>query len=258
MAKKRVLVTGGTTFLGLNIATALLSEGADVTLLIREGTEDSLGILAQKVRWYVADVWDTASLRGRARGHDVVVHTVGSMKQAPKQGFTFNRLNGVSARNVGNMCVSDGVERMVFMSTANFWWLRGYVASKREAEQYLTRLKLPLTIIRAPLAYVRGTPRPLFYRLLSLMGMIPPFSWAGMRAISPLPLDVMARGVARVALSDTARGIYYAHHLRQLNTREEWRGTAVTLQAFNDPASLPSAGIDYEDMGGELPFGWKP
>ena len=78
-SRSRVLVTGGGTFLGDYIAAALVAEGADVTLLVRPGAEDRLGGLAERVRWATADVWDAASLRGRARGHQCVVHTVGSL-----------------------------------------------------------------------------------------------------------------------------------------------------------------------------------
>ena len=41
--EKRVLVTGGGTFLGDSIAAALLAEGADVTLLVRPEAEEKLG-----------------------------------------------------------------------------------------------------------------------------------------------------------------------------------------------------------------------
>jgi NAD(P)-dependent dehydrogenase (short-subunit alcohol dehydrogenase family) len=40
---KRVLVTGGGTYLGDNIAAALLAEGAEVTLLVRPGARTSWG-----------------------------------------------------------------------------------------------------------------------------------------------------------------------------------------------------------------------
>ncbi|MFZ2879566.1 MAG: hypothetical protein WA009_08525, partial [Phototrophicaceae bacterium] len=41
--RRRVLVTGGGSFLGDYIAAALVAEGADVTLLVRPGAEDHLG-----------------------------------------------------------------------------------------------------------------------------------------------------------------------------------------------------------------------
>ena len=39
---RHILVTGGGTFVGDNIAAALLAEGAEVTLLVRPGAEDSV------------------------------------------------------------------------------------------------------------------------------------------------------------------------------------------------------------------------
>lgn len=217
MSKKRVLVTGGNTVLGLNIANALLSEGADVTLLVRDGTQDTLGVLAQKVTWHVADVWDAASLRGRGRGHDAVVNTVGSMTQDRAQGLTYHRLNVISARNVANMCVSDGVEHMVLLSTARMWWLSPqYIASKREAEAYVQRLGVPLTVVRAPLVYARGEARPLFYHLLSLLGALPVVNLIGLRNIAPMPLDVLARAVARLALMRHPKARLHAPALRRL------------------------------------------
>src|SRR5690606_30677963 len=102
---RRVLVTGGGTFLGDYIAAALLAEGAEVTLLVRPGAEDKLGPLGQRVRWWSAAVWESSSMKGRARGHTSVIHTVGSMTADPGKGLTYPWLNFVSARNVANMCV---------------------------------------------------------------------------------------------------------------------------------------------------------
>jgi len=173
--EQKVLVTGGGTFLGDNIAAALLAEGVEVTLLVqvtllvRPGTEDKLGPLAQRVRWWTADVWNPASLRGRARGHTSVIHTVGSLTADPATGLTHHWLNFVSARNVANMCVSDGAPHMVLMSSVAAPWVNSqYLRAKREAEEYMTRVGLHSTIIRAPVAYVRGQGRHPFYLLTVL------------------------------------------------------------------------------------------
>lgn len=253
---RRVLVTGGGTFLGINIASALLAQGAEVTLLLRPGTEERLGPLAGRVRWLNADVWDAASLKGRARGHGTVIHTVGSMVADPAQGLTYHRLNVISARNTANMCVSDGVQHMILMSAVRAPWVnRRYVQAKREAETYLGRVGLRSTIIRAPLTYVRDTRRPLFYRLVTWLGRFPLLSWTPLGAIAPLPLDVLARGVARVALQPQGKRLLYAQDLRRLNTRDELRGDLPAMRPFADPEteSLP-----FEALDEETPFGWTP
>lgn len=256
--KKRVLVTGGGTFLGDNIAAALLAEGAEVTLLVRPGGEKKLGGLAQRVRWHVADVWEPSSLKGRARGVQHVVHTVGSMSADPSHGLTYQYLNFVSARNVANMCVSGGVPHMVLLSSARAPWTpRGYIQAKREAEDYLERVGLQPTIIRAPIVYVRGNPRPFLYRLMSLLGFLPPLSWFGLRRIAPLPIDVLARGVARITLNPkTSKLVYTAADLRRHNTSPELRrGVSQTRGAMADQMRTVNP---VELLDENTPFGWTP
>ncbi len=253
-----ILVTGGGTFLGDNIAAALLTEGSEVSLLLRAGTEDQLGPLAQHTRWSSADVWNPASLRGKARYHSAVVHTVGSLHDDPSQGLSYHQLNFVSARNIANMCVSDGVERLILLSSASAPWIgRAYIRSKREAEGYVRRVGLKATIIRAPLQYVRGRPRPLFYRVTSLLGTIAPLSLLPLARVAPMPVDILARAVARIALDEeSSQRTYFARDLRRLNSREEIHARAETMGYFlpqRTQVARPYYGIEED-----LPFGWVP
>lgn len=262
MNNRRVLVTGGGTFLGDSIASALIAEGAEVTLLVRAGLEDQLGVLGQRARWWVADVWDPASLRGRARGHGVVIHTVGSMQADPSQGLTHHRLNFVSTRNVATMCVSDGVPHMVLMSSAGAPWVNGsYIRAKRDAEVYLNRVGVKSTVIRAPLAYVRGEQRSMFYVMMTALGSVPPISWFGFGRIAPMPIDMMARGVARVALNpNRTRYIYYAPDLRRLNSREEAKGQVpIRVSTVDGDAIGRASGVHpFDLLDDDTPFGWIP
>jgi uncharacterized protein YbjT (DUF2867 family) len=252
-SRRKVLVTGGGTFLGDQIAAALVAEGADVTLLVRAGAEERLGGLAERVRWTIADVWDAASLRGRARGHACVVHTVGSLTADPAHGFTHHRLNFVSARNVANMCSSDGVPFMVLLSSAGAPWLnRQYLAAKREAEGYLVRVGVSGVVVRAPLTYARGAQRPLFWRMVSALRHLPPLGWLGLQRTAPMPVDVLARAVARVAMSGRiAKPVLYAPDLRALNTREERDGRGQPTR----PDSLPTP---METLTDDIPTGFRP
>jgi uncharacterized protein YbjT (DUF2867 family) len=255
--RNRVLLTGGDTYLGINIASALLAEGADVTLILRENNVQRLGALERRVRWYAADIWDVASLKGRARGHGTVIHTVGSMVADAAQGFTYQRLNVVSARNAASMCVSDGVQHLVLLSALGAPWVnRQYVQAKREAENVIKHMGIQVSVIRAPITYVRGTPRPLFYQLMSLCGWLPPFSWFYPGSIAPLPLDILARGIARIALNPPEQSkIFYAQDLRHLNKRHEIRGTASAMQPFAAPHNTT---LPFETLEEDTPFGWMP
>jgi len=257
-ARPRILVTGGGTMLGDAIAAALLAEGADVTLLVRPGAEERPGGLAQRVRLVSADVWEPSSLKGRARGAQAVIHTVGGMTADAAHGLSFSYLNVVSARNVANMAVNSGAPRVVLMSAVSAPWVpRGYVRAKREAEGYLERIGLQATIIRAPVVYMRGSHRRIFYRAISALGGFPLTGWMGFRAVAPLPLDVVARGVARITLAPrSSKLIYAAKDLRAHNSSTELRDGYPESGPFTDDLMKPVSAIQLLDD--EVPFGWTP
>ena len=240
-----VLITSGGTFLGDHIAAALLADGAEVSLLTRPDSAGPAGPLAQLAHLSTADVWNPASLRGKARYHSAVIHTIGSMGTDATIGLSFHQLNTVSLRNVANMCISDGVSRLVFVSCAAAPWIsRAYVRSKREAENYLRRTGLQFAIVRAPLAYVRGQRRLLFYRLLSAIGGNPPLSWLPLGRTAPMPIDVLARGVARIALApDQTKSVYFSRDLRRRNSREELRNQPQTVEHLITQRSQPTEPI---------------
>jgi uncharacterized protein YbjT (DUF2867 family) len=197
-------------------------------------------------------------LRGRARGQQSVIHTVGSLNADPAQGLNHNWLNFVSARNVANMCVSDGCSHLVLMSAARAPWVRGpYLHAKREAESYIGRIGLQPTIIRAPVAYIRGQRRHPFYWLMTFLGSLPPTMWIGFGRIAPLPIDMLARGVARIALEpERGKTIYYRRDLRKRNTPDEAH-RRIAQTAFDDPLrEAPSNLFDLLDE--DTPFGWSP
>jgi uncharacterized protein YbjT (DUF2867 family) len=251
---RRVLVTGGGAFLGDAITAALLAEGAEVTLLVRPGGEDKLGLLAQRARIQIADVFDPASLRGRGRGHGIAIHTVGSLIADPSQGLTYQRLNLVSARNVATMCVSDGVPHMVLMSSVRAPWISGqYLKAKREAEDYLTRVGVNGTVIRAPIAYIRGSKRPIFFEFFTALGSIPPLSWTRLGRIAPMPIDILARGVARAALNPQ-KSIYYARDLRRLNRKGEKSIALSGVPSAEDGS--PRQVHPFELLDDDSPNGW--
>ncbi|MCC6614418.1 MAG: SDR family oxidoreductase [Anaerolineae bacterium] len=253
---ERVLVTGGGTFLGDNIAAALLAEGVEVSLLVRPASEDRLGALKHRVRWWTADIWNPASLKGRARGQQVVIHTVGGMNADPAQGLTHHYLNVISTRNIANLCINSGVPHMVLMSAARAPWTSSeYIASKREAEDFVDRVGLKHTVIRAPITYVRGARRALFWQLMTLLGGTPPLSWLAFGKIAPMPIDVLARGVARIALDPRpAKTVYYARDLRRRNSQRELHRVLPLLT--DDVGEGPNTPLSLS--GEDIPFGWTP
>lgn len=259
-----ILVIGGGTFLGNSLIAALLLEGAEVATIVRPDAEAKLGVLHNQVRVLVGDVFEPASLRGRARGYHTAINAVGSLTANPQRGLTHHRLNFVSIRNICAMCISDGVSHLIYMSSANAPWVnRGYIRAKRDAEAHIRRVGLQGTIIRAPLAYSHGELRPPFFEWMTLLGSIPLIKQLRMKRIAPMPIETLARGVARIALMEGRRkAIYYAPDLRKLVKRDErtaplipeavW-GVSDDTPAHRHGVYLPQASLDDD-----APFGWIP
>ncbi len=251
----KVFVTGGTGFVGLRVLSALVETGADVTALVHPDHENRLGVLRRYVRVVYGDVWNAASLKGRARGHGVVVHMVGSLRAQPERGLTYRQLNLVSARNVIGMAVGDGVPYFVLLSAAHrpAGVPKEYLQSKREAEAYLHTSGLRWAIVRAPLIFDRTQPGGRFFAALSWIGALPLLRvFFGRR--TPLPVDVVARGMARLALQPQppADRVLYAGDLRRLGrVPRGWRPRVTVSRART---KRPNPNADEEDA----PFGWLP
>ena len=249
---KRVFVTGGTGFLGYRVVRALLEQGAEATVLVRPDGDENLGNLRGHVQWVQGDVWNPASLRGRARGHAVVVHLVGGTRPDPARGLTFRHLNFVSARNVAQMAVGDAVPHMILLSAsaAPLGVPGGYLDSKRDAEQYLKKTGLTWTIVRAPALYVYGQRRNPFYVLISFLSYVPLLGLL-LAAHRAMPVDTAARGIASLALSsDTI-------HNRMVSPRQ-LRRLGRSLEKLALPG--PEAAVLVDDDPGldEPPLGWLP
>lgn len=231
---------------------ALLEQGAEVTVLVRPGNEEKLGTLRGKVQYVQGDAWNPASLRGRARGHSVVVHLIGGVKPDPKRGLTFRHLNYVSARNVAQMAVSDGVSSMLLLSAsaAPLGVGAGYLDSKRDAEQYLQSTGLNWTVVRAPTLYAPGEPRNPVYFLISILGAIPLLGLP-VAAHKPIAVDTAARGIASLALTaDALRNrVIGPRHLQRVGRAQERRLRPVI------EAGQP---VSSDELDDEPPFGWTP
>ncbi len=253
----KVFVTGATSFVGLRVVRALVEAGADVTVLVQPDQEERLGALRRHVRMVSGDVWSPASLKGRSRGHGVVIHLVGSIRAQPERGLTFQQLNLVSARNVISMAVSDGVPYFLLLSAATRppGVSSDYLRSKREAEEYLRNSGLRWAIVRAPILFSRAQYGGRLFAFLSAVGSLPFLRvFFGRRA--PLPVDIIARGIAQAALQtelpDNQK--LYAGDMRQLGRikREKRRRGRVKSSARRAESR------STEMFDEEMPFGWLP
>lgn len=112
----RVLVTGGTGFVGSNLARTLLEEGNEVRILRREHSDlRALGSI--EVEHAVGDVRDYEAVRQAVRGCDIVYHTAAMVSYWKRQRQVMFDININGTRNVVRACLESGVQKLIHTSS---------------------------------------------------------------------------------------------------------------------------------------------
>ena len=110
----KVLLTGGTGFLGKNVARALARHGHQLRALVRGGS--NVAGLPEGAELVRGDVTDAASLRGAAAGCDAVVHMAALVKMWTPERSRFDDVNVGGLRNALAAAGSAGA-RLVYTSS---------------------------------------------------------------------------------------------------------------------------------------------
>lgn len=122
----KVLITGATGFVGTHLANALLRRGHTVRILART-PERAAALERAGAEVRIADVADTAGLRGTADGMEVVYHLVRAPTSAPWE--VYERIDVRGTEDMLAEAARAGARRFIYAGT-----LAGYPpAGQREA-----------------------------------------------------------------------------------------------------------------------------
>jgi len=156
----RVLVTGGSGFIGSHTTVALLEAGHEVCLLVRDPAKlervfGARGLPVPEHR--VGDVCDAVSVRGALAGCDAVVHAAALVALDAARAREVLETNPHGARNVLGAALELGISRMIYVSSIGALFRpnrplvsadvpvvpgeAAYARSKSEAELIVRRLQ---------------------------------------------------------------------------------------------------------------------
>ncbi|HET6271589.1 MAG TPA: SDR family oxidoreductase [Bacteroidota bacterium] len=113
---KNILVTGGTGFIGSNLAIHLTELGYSVRILRRKNS-DLRAIQDADVEHRIGNVTDPESLASAMRECDTVFHTAAIVSFWRKMYNLQQQVNVVGTRNVVNACLASGIETLVHTSS---------------------------------------------------------------------------------------------------------------------------------------------
>jgi nucleoside-diphosphate-sugar epimerase len=230
----RVLVTGGTGFVGSHLVAALLERGHSALCLVRD-VEKAKRVLGEgRVELARGDLRDAEALRGVCADVDAVAHLAGLI--AARSRDEFFQVNAEGTRALGEAAVAAGnrMRRFVLVSslTAAGPRARGaqltadgagpvsnYGHSKRAGEDALRRLGLEWTILRPPAVY---GPRDLeFLRLFRMarFGLAPVFG-DGAQELSLVYVADLAEAIATCLEVGAPGEVLYPAHEEVTTARE--------------------------------------
>jgi NADH dehydrogenase len=193
----KVLVTGGTGFVGPKIVHALRAHGRDVRALVRNPAR--AGRLASWGAELVSgDVTDPASLEAAVDGCTHVVHLVAIIRGAPQD---FHRVKTQGTENLVRAAKRAGVGRFVFMSalgtTETTKDVVPYFNAKWAMERDVVASGLEYTIFRPSFVFGRdGGVLPTFVKQVRYSPVVTVIG-SGLQHVQPIWVDDVAEYFAR-------------------------------------------------------------
>jgi len=204
MTEKKIIVLGGTGFVGRLLVKRLAAEGHQVTVLSRNLGSHFDRLLPPNVVLREMDVFDPEALRQAFDGADAVINLVGILNEHGDNGRGFRRAHVDLIKLVIAACQLAGVQRLLAMSALNAG--RGssyYLKSRGEAEAAVKASGLKWTLFEPSVIF--GIGDGLFTRFAALL-----------RTFPVLPLACADSKFAPVYVGDVVDA--YSHCLRDNRT----------------------------------------
>ncbi len=202
----RVLVTGGTGFVGPHVVHALRARETPVRALVRDPAR-ATRLTAWGVELARGDVTDPASLRAACEGVDAVIHLVAIIRGRPED---FERVMSQGTRNVVEAAQEAGVRRFVLASALGLDERTKdavpYFAAKWEMERAVRESPLEDVILRPSFVFGRdGGVLPTFVRL-ARFAPVTPIIGPGTQRLQPIWIEDLAEQYALAVTEQAAAG----------------------------------------------------
>jgi NADH dehydrogenase len=153
----KILLTGGTGFVGSGVRRELRAQGHDVRVLARPQSASKIDP-REGVEVVVGEVLDTQACLRATKDCDALVHLVGIRREIPQQGMTYEALHTEATYAVVDAARRNGVERVVLMSSlgARKDAPSGYHRTKAESEEIVKKSGMRWTIFRPSVIFGPG------------------------------------------------------------------------------------------------------
>lgn len=197
MANKRILVIGGTGYIGRNLTPKLVTKGYEVTLLLKD--EKSLRKINCKCNYIICNLLDRQHLIDKIpTNFDIVIDLAAVTKTLCKRKY---EENVIGLTNLLYMLEKKNIKKIVYFSTQNVNLKNKgpYALSKIKCEKLIKMSKLDYIIIRPN--YVYGCDKEnYFYKMAKFIcwAHIAPIVGDGNYKIQPTSTNDLCNVILRI------------------------------------------------------------
>jgi uncharacterized protein YbjT (DUF2867 family) len=245
MTTQRIVILGGTGFVGSYLVPRLDADGHRLTLLSRNRESRRAMAVLPNVTIRSADVYDDAVLRKQLEGTDTVINLIGILN--PQGRHTFQRVYIDLTKRLIEACSATGVKRLHQMSSLKAGQgLSQYLKTRGEVETLVKTSPLNWTLYQPSVIFGEGDG--LVTRFADLLRKMPvlPLARAQSR-LAPTYAGDVAEAMARCIADDK---------LATRRSFELYGPEVLTLgeivRAIRDAAGLRTRIIPLHDSLGRL------
>lgn len=199
----RILVAGGTGFLGRHISAALMGSGHQVSVLSRDASKVASVPGLSSAGAVQGDVTEPGSLVGKLDGFGAVVGAVqfpNHPVEVPRKGLTYDRFDRQGTENLIAAAKASGVANYVYISgagadvTSDKTWYR----AKGYAELALRESGLDHAIVRPSWAYGPEDRALNRFAMIARFSPVVPRLGVKPQLVQPVHVDDIAEVVRRI------------------------------------------------------------
>lgn len=199
MNVSRVIIFGGSGFVGQALSKAALSKHDQVISISRSGKPRQDESWMNQVKWISADVFQPAEWEEIIQPKDHIIDAIGILFEKKTKGVTYEKVHYQAAKQIAEVAKKKGVHSVVYLSaTIGLPFFPAYLQQKQRAEQVILE-NIPSAIIVKPnLMY--GPQRKGTIQLAKVILAVKkiPFIPYSLKRITPEKVEVVAKEVIQL------------------------------------------------------------
>ena len=242
MKPQRIVILGGTGFVGSHVVPRLHADGHTITVLSRNREQHRELAVLPRASVVTADIYDGDVLRRHLAGADTAINLVGILNERGSDGSGFRKAHVELTQIAVAACEASGVARYVQMSALRAGEGESfYLKTRGEAEARVRASRLAWTMFRPSVIF--GPGDGLFFRFASLLRIAPVLPLARANAkFAPVYVGDVAEAFARaIAHPHTASHVYELFGPQTISLGELVRWTATIIGKRRWIIALPDA-----------------